>query len=153
MLRDPNDARDEAENEPMIGCAQLSLRLGKRGRVDGGGHQCGLWGVERSFEAVVEASGNRTGLATAMTLVAPRGTIVLKTTVGSAYEMELAPLVIDEVRVLPTSFSRCSPHARLRNPPESGNRFKAVLETGDLTTLFGVRSDIFPNGNVFGRPL
>jgi hypothetical protein len=29
LLRDPNDARNEAENEPMIGCAQLSLRLGK----------------------------------------------------------------------------------------------------------------------------
>jgi hypothetical protein len=24
MLRDPNDARNEAEDEPMIGCAQLS---------------------------------------------------------------------------------------------------------------------------------
>jgi len=34
MLRGPNDARNEAENEPMIGCAQLSLRLGKLGRVD-----------------------------------------------------------------------------------------------------------------------
>ena len=34
MLRDPNDARNEAEDEPMIGCAQLSLRLGKLGRVD-----------------------------------------------------------------------------------------------------------------------
>ena len=34
LLRDPNDARNEAENEPMIGCAQLSLRLGKLGRVD-----------------------------------------------------------------------------------------------------------------------
>lgn len=34
MLRDPNDARNEAEDEPMMGCAQLSLRLGKLGRVD-----------------------------------------------------------------------------------------------------------------------
>jgi hypothetical protein len=34
MLRDPVDARNEAEDEPIIGCAQLSLRLGKLGRVD-----------------------------------------------------------------------------------------------------------------------
>lgn len=34
MLRDPNDARNDVEDEPMIGCAQLSLRLGKLGRVD-----------------------------------------------------------------------------------------------------------------------
>jgi hypothetical protein len=34
MLRDPVDARNEAEDEPMIGCAQLSLRLGKLGRVN-----------------------------------------------------------------------------------------------------------------------
>jgi alcohol dehydrogenase len=61
-------------------------------------------GMERRFEAVVEASGNRSGLATAMVLVAPRGTIVLKTTVGSAYEIDLAPLVVDEVTVVG---SRC----------------------------------------------
>jgi hypothetical protein len=37
MLRDPNDARNEAENEPIIGCAQLTLRVGKLGRVDAHG--------------------------------------------------------------------------------------------------------------------
>jgi threonine dehydrogenase-like Zn-dependent dehydrogenase len=75
----------------------LAGALGVQTRMD-------VQGIERSFEAVVEASGNRTGLATAMRLVAPRGTIVLKTTVGSAYEIDLAPLVIDEVRVVG---SRC----------------------------------------------
>ena len=37
MLRDPNDARNQAEDEPIIGCAQLSLRLGKLARVDAHG--------------------------------------------------------------------------------------------------------------------
>jgi len=75
----------------------LAEALGVQTRTD-------VQGMERSFEAVVEASGNRTGLAASMTLVAPRGTIVLKTTVGSAYDIDLASLVIDEVRVVG---SRC----------------------------------------------
>jgi len=34
MVRDPNDATNEAEDEPMLGFAQLTLRVGKLGRVD-----------------------------------------------------------------------------------------------------------------------
>ncbi len=88
----------------------LAEALGVQTRTD-------AQGAERSFKAVVEASGNRSGLATAMALVAPRGTIVLKTTVGSAYEIDLAPLVVDEVRVMG---SRCG----------DIRRAVALLETG-----------------------
>ena len=34
LLRDPADARDPVENDPMTSCGQLSLRIGKLGRVD-----------------------------------------------------------------------------------------------------------------------
>lgn len=34
LLRDPVDARDPAEDDPLTSCGQLSLRVGKLGRVD-----------------------------------------------------------------------------------------------------------------------
>lgn len=59
-------------------------------------------------DLVVEATGSREGLARAMTLVRPRGTLVLKSTVADAHQLSLAPLVIDEVTVVG---SRCGPFA------------------------------------------
>jgi threonine dehydrogenase-like Zn-dependent dehydrogenase len=44
-----------------------------------------------------------------MRLVRPRGTVVQKTTVASVYEINLAPIVIDEIRVIG---SRCGPFPR-----------------------------------------
>lgn len=57
-------------------------------------------------DLVVEATGSREGLARAMGLVRPRGTLVLKSTVADAHQLSLAPLVIDEVTVVG---SRCGP--------------------------------------------
>ena len=53
---------------------------------------------------VVEATGTEAGLAAALRLVAPRGTVVLKTTVAAKLTVDLAPVVIHEVRIVG---SRC----------------------------------------------
>jgi 2-desacetyl-2-hydroxyethyl bacteriochlorophyllide A dehydrogenase len=58
---------------------------------------------------VVEATGSRQGLARALSLVRPRGTILLKTTVAAAIEIDLAPVVIHELRVVG---SRCGDLSR-----------------------------------------
>jgi threonine dehydrogenase-like Zn-dependent dehydrogenase len=63
----------------------------------------------RPFDLVVEATGSPTGLATALGLVRPCGTVVLKTTVAGPHEVNLAPAVVDEVRVIG---SRCGPFPR-----------------------------------------
>jgi threonine dehydrogenase-like Zn-dependent dehydrogenase len=55
-------------------------------------------------DLVVEATGSEAGLARALALVAPRGTVVLKTTVASKLTVDLAPVVIHEIRVVG---SRC----------------------------------------------
>ncbi len=60
----------------------------------------------RAFDVVVDCTGSKTGLATALGLVRPCGTVVLKTTVAGDYAVDLAPIVIDEVRVVG---SRCGP--------------------------------------------
>ena len=61
---------------------------------------------DRSFDVVADCTGSKTGLATALRLVRPCGTVVLKTTVAGEYTADLAPIVIDEVRVIG---SRCGP--------------------------------------------
>jgi len=74
--------------------------------------QLGVRGVARTdwqshpADVVVEATGTTEGLAQAMALVRPRGTLVLKSTVAQAHTLSLAPLVINEVTVVG---SRCGP--------------------------------------------
>jgi threonine dehydrogenase-like Zn-dependent dehydrogenase len=59
-------------------------------------------------DLVVDATGAPGGLAAALGLVRPRGTIVLKTTVASEHRLDLSPTVIDEVTIVG---SRCGPFA------------------------------------------
>jgi alcohol dehydrogenase len=66
---------------------------------------------------VVEATGSEGGLARALELVAPRGTVVLKTTVASKLTVDLAPVVIHEIRVVG---SRCGDMGRAVDVLASG---------------------------------
>ena len=62
----------------------------------------------RRVDVVVESSGSAQGLELALRLVRPRGTIILKSTVADKNTLDLAPIVIDEIRV---QGSRCGPFA------------------------------------------
>jgi threonine dehydrogenase-like Zn-dependent dehydrogenase len=55
-------------------------------------------------DLVVDATGTPGGLAEALSLVRPRGTIVMKTTVTAEHRLDLAPAVINEVTLVG---SRC----------------------------------------------
>jgi len=57
----------------------------------------------------VDCTGSASGLATAIELVRPRGTIVLKTTIAGTQSMEWAPVVVDEITIVG---SRCGPFDR-----------------------------------------
>jgi threonine dehydrogenase-like Zn-dependent dehydrogenase len=74
--------------------------------------------------AVVEATGSAAGLRRALTLVQPRGTIVLKTTVAGACDIDLSPVVIDELRVVG---SRCGDLRRAIEALASGQVDPAPL--------------------------
>jgi threonine dehydrogenase-like Zn-dependent dehydrogenase len=69
------------------------------------------------LDVVVDCTGSPTGLPTALSLVRPRGTIVLKTTVAGEQTMAWAPIVIDEVTIVG---SRCGPFGRALKALESG---------------------------------
>lgn len=60
--------------------------------------------VPGGADLVVEATGTEAGLERAIQLVRPRGTIVLKTTVAGKLSVDLAPVVVNEIRVVG---SRC----------------------------------------------
>jgi len=62
--------------------------------------------VGRRVDIVVECTGSAHGLELALRLVRPRGTVILKSTVADKSTLDLAPIVIDEIRV---QGSRCGP--------------------------------------------
>lgn len=61
---------------------------------------------KRRADIVVECTGSAGGLELAMRLVRPRGILFLKSTVADKSTLDLAPIVIDEIRV---QGSRCGP--------------------------------------------
>lgn len=60
--------------------------------------------ADKSFHAVVEATGSPRGLEEALRLVAPRGTVVMKSTFHDLAQFDTAKLVVDEITLLG---SRC----------------------------------------------
>ena len=74
-------------------------------------------GPDRSADIVVDCTGSDTGLPTALALVRPRGTIVLKTTVAGTQTLAWAPFVIDELTLVG---SRCGPFDRAIQALERG---------------------------------
>jgi threonine dehydrogenase-like Zn-dependent dehydrogenase len=57
-------------------------------------------------DVVIDCTGSAAGLETALQMVRPRGTIVLKSTFAAGKPLNLAPLVIDEITLIG---SRCGP--------------------------------------------
>lgn len=64
---------------------------------------------EDRWDVVVEATGSAEGLGRALGLVRPRGTLVLKTTVADLVSLHLAPLVINEIRLIGSRCGRFAP--------------------------------------------
>ena len=60
-------------------------------------------------DIVVDCTGSASGLPTALSLVRPRGTVVLKTTIAGEQSLPLAPAVVHEVTIVG---SRCGPFDR-----------------------------------------
>jgi threonine dehydrogenase-like Zn-dependent dehydrogenase len=117
---------ESAERAVVIGDGKLGLLVAYAVRSSGqktvlvGHHEKKLaiaraFGVDTVLErdigrdldgapVVVDATGSSTGLALALRLVEPRGTVVLKTTVAGSVDVDLSPIVVNELRVVG---SRC----------------------------------------------
>ncbi|MDD3014798.1 MAG: alcohol dehydrogenase catalytic domain-containing protein [Candidatus Gastranaerophilales bacterium] len=62
--------------------------------------------ISKQYDIVVEATGSAGGFEFALSLLKPRGILVLKSTVAANKEINLAPVVVDEITVIG---SRCGP--------------------------------------------
>jgi threonine dehydrogenase-like Zn-dependent dehydrogenase len=61
------------------------------------------------YDVVVDCSGNSAGLASAIALVRPRGTVILKSTAAAGAAMNLAPVVINEITIIGSRCGRFAP--------------------------------------------
>ncbi len=69
--------------------------------------------IEKKYDVVVEATGSVSGFETSLALTRPRGVLVLKSTVATGKELNLAPIVIDEITVLGSRCGQFPPALRL----------------------------------------
>jgi threonine dehydrogenase-like Zn-dependent dehydrogenase len=79
---------------------------------------------DKTYDLVIEATGSSGGFETALRCVRPRGLIVLKSTIAAGKEMNLTPLVIDEVTLVG---SRCGPFG-----PALRAMSKGILPLGEM---------------------
>lgn len=93
--------------------------------------------AERIADVVVECTGSESGLATALQLVRPRGTIVMKTTIAGTQQLSLAPLVVDEITIVG---SRCGPFDHALRALEHGRVDVRPLITDRFDLSDGVRA-------------
>jgi len=84
---------------------------------------------------VVEATGSAEGFERALAATLPRGTVVLKSTVAAGGEVDLSPLVIDEIRVVG---SRCGPFPAALHALEAGQVDVAPLISDRFALADGV---------------
>ncbi len=67
----------------------------------------------KSYDIVVEATGSTGGFETSLSLVRPRGTLILKSTIAAKEGLNLASVVIDEINVIGSRCGRFEPVLRL----------------------------------------
>lgn len=69
--------------------------------------------IEPNYDIVVEATGSVSGFETSVALTKPRGTLVLKSTIATGKELNLAPIVINEITVLGSRCGQFAPALRI----------------------------------------
>jgi threonine dehydrogenase-like Zn-dependent dehydrogenase len=67
----------------------------------------------RAFDVTVEASGSSSGFETALRMLRPRGTLVLKSTFHGKTELDTAPVVVDEIQIVGSRCGRFAPALEL----------------------------------------
>lgn len=66
-----------------------------------------------AYDWVVEATGSREGLAEAVAMTRPRGTVVMKSTVHGALRLDAAPVIVHEITLLGSRCGRFEPALEL----------------------------------------
>ena len=68
---------------------------------------------ESAFDWVVDATGSREGLAQAVRMARPRGTVIMKSTLHGPVAMDTAPIIVNEVTLVGSRCGRFEPALQL----------------------------------------
>lgn len=96
----------------LIGRHRSKLRIAEQSGVEGVLEKDAQM-LERGFDVVVEASGAESGFAAAVSMVRPRGTIVLKSTFHGPAVWPASRIVVDEITVAGSRCGRFGPAIEL----------------------------------------
>lgn len=66
-----------------------------------------------AFDVVIEATGSKGGFETSLSLVKPRGTLVLKSTIAASEGLNLASVVVNEITIIGSRCGLFAPAMRL----------------------------------------
>ena len=97
----------------LVGRHQSKLEIARRRGVEALTTDEISLSFARSFDVAVEASGSPAGFETALKLLRPRGTLVLKSTFHGATELNAAPIVVDEISIVGSRCGRFEPALEL----------------------------------------
>ena len=67
----------------------------------------------KAFKYVVDATGSAAGLAAAISMTQPRGTVIMKSTVHNLTPLSTAPVIVDELTLIGSRCGRMEPALRL----------------------------------------
>lgn len=95
------------------------------------------------YDVVVDCTGSARGLARSLELVKPRGRLVLKTTVARYDQVDLAPIVINEITVLGSRCGRFAPALAALSSGRLDPRplLSAVMPLADAQAAFSRAAD------------
>ncbi|MCM3900599.1 MAG: alcohol dehydrogenase catalytic domain-containing protein [Pyrinomonadaceae bacterium] len=92
----------------LIGKHPENLRIAERRGIETATAKNAV-GRKREFDVVVEASGSASAFNTAVSLLRPRGVLVLKSTFHGTTEINAATIVVDEISIVGSRCGRLAP--------------------------------------------
>ena len=95
----------------QFGRHQNKLLISERAGVETGSVSAVM--PETAFDFVVDATGTREGLAAAVKMVKPRGTIIMKSTVHGEVAIDTAPVIVNEITLVGSRCGRFEPAMEL----------------------------------------
>ena len=97
----------------------------------------------KSFDVVIEATGSVGGFETSASLVKPRGTLVLKSTIVAREGLNLASIVVDEITIQGSRCGQFKPILRLleNKKIDVTPLVSAVYELNDFENAFKKNSE------------
>ncbi len=96
----------------LIGKHREKLQIAERRGIETTNVEAAA-GRMREFDYAVEASGSPSGLGLALSLLRPRGTLVLKSTFHGPTEIEASPIVVEEISIVGSRCGRFQPALEL----------------------------------------